>query len=62
MSDSVALERCLGACMLGLFVSEGSVVRGCEVSMSDAKEVNRFFVMKSGGDFLTLFDKRGGGL
>ena len=39
MSDFVALERCLGACILGLFVSEGSVLRDCEVGMSDAKEV-----------------------
>ena len=52
MSDSVALERCLGACILGLLVSEGLELGGCEVDMSDAKEVNRFCVMKSGGEFL----------
>ena len=52
MSDFVALERCLGACILGLLVSEDSELGGCEVGMSDAKDVNRFCVMKSGGDFL----------
>ena len=30
----------------------GSELGGCEVGMSDAKDVNRFCVMKSGGDFL----------
>ena len=52
MSDFVALERCLGACISGLLVSEGSELGGCEVGMPDAKDVNRFCVMKSGGDFL----------
>ena len=52
MSDFVALERCLGACILGLLVSEGSELGGCEVGMPDAKDVNRFCVIKSGCDFL----------
>ena len=52
MSDFVALEKCLGACILGLLVSEGSELGGCEVGMPDAKDVNRFCVMKSGRDFL----------
>ena len=52
MSDSIALERCLEACILGLLVSEGSELGGCEADMSDAKEVNRFCVLKSGGDFV----------
>ena len=51
-SDFVALERCLGACILGLLVSEGSELGDCEVGMPHAKDVNRFCVMKSGGDFL----------
>ena len=52
MSDFVALKKCLGASILGLLASEGSELRGCEVGMSDTKGVNRFCVMKSGGDFL----------
>ena len=46
MRDFVALERCLGACILGLLVSEGSELGGCEVGMPDAKDVNRFCVIK----------------
>ena len=52
MDDFVVLERFLGTCILGLLVSEGLELGGCEVGMSDAKDVNRFCVMKSGGDFL----------
>ena len=51
MSDFVALERCLGACILGLLISEG-MIGGCEVGVSDANKGDRFCVMKSGGDFL----------